>query len=54
MGRLITVEELPKYAGGELKLDSAATGMPEFRLRVFRYAPSFLPVMARHTISTGS
>jgi hypothetical protein len=44
MGRLITVEELPQYAGGDLKLDSVATGMPEFRMRVFRYAPSDISV----------
>ena len=44
MGRLITVEELPQYAGGDLRLDSVATGMPEFRMRVFRYAPSDISV----------
>ena len=44
MGRLITVEELPQYAGGDLKLDSVATEMPEFRMRVFRYAPSDISV----------
>ena len=47
MGRLITVEELPQYAGGDLKLDSVATGMPEFRMRVFRYAPSDISVPRR-------
>jgi AraC family transcriptional regulator len=40
MGRFITVEELPRYAPGELRLDSLAVGKPDFRLRVFRYAPS--------------
>ncbi len=40
MGQLITVEELPRYAPGEMKLDSAAVGRPDFRLRIFRYAPS--------------
>lgn len=40
MTKLITIEELPQYAPGELKLDSSATGRPDFRMRVFRYAPS--------------
>ena len=40
MGQLITVEELPRYAPGELKLDSLVVGRDDFRLRVFRYAPS--------------
>src|SRR6266705_4974558 len=40
MGQLITVEELPRYAPGELMLDSSAVGKADFRLRVFRYAPS--------------
>jgi ATP-dependent DNA ligase len=40
MGQLITVEELPRYAPGELLLDSSAVGKADFRLRVFRYAPS--------------
>ncbi len=40
MGQYITVEELPRYAPGELMLDSLAVGKPDFRLRVFRYAPS--------------
>lgn len=40
MGQLITVEELPRYAPGELKLDSLEVGKADFRLRVFRYAPS--------------
>ena len=40
MTRLITIEELPQYAPGELKLDSSAVGRPDFRMRVFRYAPS--------------
>ena len=40
MGQFITVEELPRYAPGELKLDSLAVGKADFRLRVFRYAPS--------------
>jgi AraC family transcriptional regulator len=40
MGQFITVEELPRYAPGELMLDSLAVGKADFRLRVFRYAPS--------------
>ncbi len=40
MGQLITVEELPRYAPGQLLLDSTTVGKPDFRLRVFRYAPS--------------
>jgi hypothetical protein len=40
MGQFITVEELPRYAPGELVLDSPAVGKADFRLRVFRYAPS--------------
>jgi AraC family transcriptional regulator len=40
MGHLITVEELPRYAPGKLMLDSSAVGKADFRLRVFRYAPS--------------
>ncbi|HEX7923643.1 MAG TPA: hypothetical protein VF583_21985, partial [Bradyrhizobium sp.] len=40
MGQLITVEELPRYAPGELKLDSASVGRSDFRLRIFRYQPS--------------
>lgn len=40
MGQFITVEELPRYAPGELMLDSSAVGKSDFRLRVFRYAPS--------------
>ncbi|MDA9497767.1 helix-turn-helix domain-containing protein [Bradyrhizobium sp. CCBAU 11357] len=40
MGQFITVEELPRYAPGELMLDSSAVGKADFRLRVFRYAPS--------------
>ena len=40
MGQLITVEELPRYAPGELILESPAMGNADFRLRVFRYAPS--------------
>lgn len=40
MGQFITVEELPRYAPGELMLESPAVGKTEFRLRVFRYAPS--------------
>ncbi|MGJ4887164.1 helix-turn-helix domain-containing protein [Bradyrhizobium sp. HKCCYLRH3099] len=40
MGHLISVEELPRYAPGELMLDSSAIGKADFRLRVFRYAPS--------------
>jgi len=40
MGQFITVEELPRYAPGKLMLDSSAVGKADFRLRVFRYAPS--------------
>ena len=40
MGQFITVEELPRYAPGTLMLESAAVGKADFRLRVFRYAPS--------------
>jgi AraC family transcriptional regulator len=40
MSKFIAVEELPQYAPGELKLDSSAVGRPDFRMRVFRYAPS--------------
>ncbi|WP_407167948.1 helix-turn-helix transcriptional regulator [Bradyrhizobium sp. ORS 111] len=40
MGQLITVEELPRYAPGELKLDSLSVGRKDFRLRIFRYGPS--------------
>ncbi|KIU51414.1 MULTISPECIES: AraC family transcriptional regulator [Bradyrhizobium] len=40
MGQLITVEELPRYAPGELKLDSTPVGRNDFRLRIFRYGPS--------------
>ena len=40
MSRFITIEELPQYAPGKLMLDSAAVGRPDFRMRVFRYAPS--------------
>src|SRR6201997_4476904 len=40
MSKFIAVEELPRYAPGELKLDSSAVGRPDFRMRVFRYAPS--------------
>ena len=40
MTKLVTIEELPQYAPGELKLDSLAVGRPDFRMRVFRYAPS--------------
>ena len=40
MTKLVTIEELPQYAPGELKLDSSAVGRPDFRMRVFRYAPS--------------
>jgi AraC family transcriptional regulator len=44
MARLVPVEELPLYAPGELKLDSLAVGRADFRLRVFRYAPSDIAV----------
>jgi len=44
VGRLITVEELPHYAGGELALDSLGAGCPGFRLRIFRYRPSDIVV----------
>ena len=40
MSKCIAVEELPRYAPGELMLDSSAVGRPDFRMRVFRYAPS--------------
>jgi AraC family transcriptional regulator len=40
MGQIITVEELPRYAPGELMLESPAVGKADFRLRVFRYGPS--------------
>jgi AraC family transcriptional regulator len=40
MGQFITVEELPRYAPGELMLESPVAEKAEFRLRVFRYAPS--------------
>jgi AraC family transcriptional regulator len=40
MSKFVAVEELPRYAPGELKLDSSAVGRPDFRMRVFRYAPS--------------
>jgi AraC family transcriptional regulator len=40
MTRLISIEELPQYAPGELRLDSAKIGRPDCRLRIFRYAPS--------------
>ena len=40
MSRLITVEEVPQYAPGQLMLDSSAIGKADFRLRVFRYGPS--------------
>jgi AraC family transcriptional regulator len=40
MTKLVTIEELPQYAPGELTLDSSALGRPDFRMRVFRYAPS--------------
>jgi AraC family transcriptional regulator len=32
MGQLITVEELPRYAPGELILESPAMGNADFRL----------------------
>jgi len=44
VGRLISVEELPQYAGGELRLDSLGAGCPGFRLRIFRYRPSDIVV----------
>jgi len=44
VGRLITVEELPQYAGGELKLDSLGAGHPDFRMRMFHYRPSDIMV----------
>lgn len=40
MGQLISVEEVPRYAPGELRLDSLAVGSADFRLRVFGYGPS--------------
>lgn len=44
MTRFITTEEIPQYAPGELRLDSSAVGRPDFRMRVFRYAPSDINV----------
>ena len=44
MTKLVSIEELPQYAPGELKLDSLAVGRPDFRMRVFRYAPSDISV----------
>ncbi|MEW6642873.1 MAG: AraC family transcriptional regulator [Pseudomonadota bacterium] len=44
MGQLITVDELPRYAPGDLRLDSAAIGRSDFRLRIFRYGPSDISV----------
>jgi AraC family transcriptional regulator len=46
LSRLITIEELPTYAPGELKLDSMGVGRPEFRTRIFRYRPSDISVPA--------
>lgn len=46
MNKLVTIEELPQYAPGELTLDSSAVGRPDFRMRVFRYAPSDICVPA--------
>jgi AraC family transcriptional regulator len=40
MSQLITVDELPRYAPGQLMLDSSGLGKADFRLRVFRYAAS--------------
>jgi AraC family transcriptional regulator len=40
VGKVITIEELPEYAPGKLMLDSLSVGSPDFRMRVFRYAPS--------------
>jgi AraC family transcriptional regulator len=40
MGQFVTIEEVPRYAPGELMLDSSAVGKADFRLRVFRYKPS--------------
>jgi AraC family transcriptional regulator len=60
MTKLFKIEELPQYAPGELMLDSLAVGRPEFRTRVFRYAPSdicvppsenFLIVIYRHGVT---
>lgn len=47
MTKLVTIEELPQYAPGELTLDSSALGRPDFRMRVFRYAPSDICVPRR-------
>jgi AraC family transcriptional regulator len=49
MGQLITVEEVPRYAPGELTLDSSAVGRADFRLRLFRYGPSDIWVPPFHT-----
>lgn len=60
MTSFITVDELPRYAPGELRLDSTAVGRPEFRMRVFRYEPSdiyvpptdnYLIVIYRHGVT---
>ena len=60
MTSFITVDELPQYAPGELRLDSTAVGRPEFRMRVFRYEPSdiygpptdnYLVVIYRHGVT---
>jgi AraC family transcriptional regulator len=52
MGQLITVEEVPLYAPGQLMLDSSAVGKDDFRLRVFRYGPSdiWAPPTENHLI----
>lgn len=44
MGQLITVDELPRYAPGDLTLDSATVGRSDFRLRIFRYGASDISV----------
>ena len=60
MTRFITVDELPQYAPGELRLDSTPVGRPDFRMRVFSYGPSdiyvpptdnFLVVIYRHGVT---
>lgn len=60
MTSFITVDELPQYAPGELRLDSTPVGRSDFRMRVFRYEPSdiyvpptdnFLVVIYRHGVT---
>ena len=48
MGDLITPEELPKWAPGDLTLDSASLAWDGLRSRGYRYAGSDVPVPALH------